>query len=195
MKFLTWGLAGLAGIFLIARFAGWCPLGTCSAGHSAATHATTAMLDPVAGIGEVTAPETPGFEPFEKAMADAKSQNKVVLVDVYTTWCHWCKKLDADVYPTPEVQKAIHTYFTAVKVNAESNAMHTFDGKQVTERQLATEWNVTGYPTILFLTPAGKVIGAQPGYMPPKDFANLLDYVGSGAYKTTTFDAWQSAHS
>ena len=194
MKVLTWALVGVAGIFVIARLAGWCPGGSCSTGHSG-TAAAVAATDPVAGIGATATMETPGFEPFEKAMADAKSQNKLVMVDVYTTWCHWCQKLDEDVYPTPEVQKQLGMYFAAVKVNAESDAAHSFAGKQVTERQLASQWNVTGYPTILFLSPDGTVLDRLPGYMPPKDFANVLQYMGTGAYKTTSFEAWQSAHS
>ena len=32
---------------------------------------------------------------FEKAIALSKQDGKPVLVDVYTDWCGWCKRLDA----------------------------------------------------------------------------------------------------
>ena len=35
---------------------------------------------------------------FEQAMALAKQDGKPVLVDVYTDWCGWCKRLDATTY-------------------------------------------------------------------------------------------------
>ncbi len=186
MKVWMLGLAGLVGIFAIAKVAGWCPGGSCkTAPANVSSQATSAS---VAGQGGT-------FVSLEQAMSDAKSQNKVVLVDVYTEWCSWCKKLDEDVYPALEVQKELHNYFTAVKINAESATSHTFEGKEVTERELASHWQVTGYPTILFLTPDGKVINQLSGYMPPKDFANTLRYVGTGAYRTMSFEQWHAAHS
>lgn len=186
MKVWMLGLAGLVGIFAIAKVAGWCPWGSCQ----------TAPAKASAQAASSAATEQGGtFVSLEQAMSDAKSQNKVVLVDVYTEWCSWCKKLDEDVYPAPEVQKELRNYFTAVKINAESSAAHTFEGKEVTERELASGWQVTGYPTILFLTPDGKVIDQLSGYMPPKDFANTLRYVGTGAYRTMSFEQWHAAHS
>ena len=31
---------------------------------------------------------------FDEGMAKAKKENKSVLVDFYTDWCHWCKEME-----------------------------------------------------------------------------------------------------
>ncbi len=188
MKIFTWILSGAAGIFIIARLVGWCPAGSCSASHGA-----TAAIFPTPA--PAIASLTPGFEPLTQAFTDAKVQHKLVLVDVYTDWCHWCKQLDKDVYPDRNVQKQLHAYFAATKVNAESDASIDFLGTTTSGRQLAPHWSVTGYPTILFLSPDGNVIERVPGYLPAKDFASLLEYIGTGAYRTTSFDDWQTKRS
>ncbi len=143
----------------------------------------------------VIASEEGQFVPFEKALTEAKAQNKLVLVDVYTDWCGWCKKLDRDVYPSAEVQKEWKTYFTATKIDAESQAVHSYFGKQETERQLAAGWAVSGYPTILFLDANGKVLRIISGYHAPSEFAQLLRYIGTHAFEHKTFEEWQSEKS
>ena len=37
------------------------------------------------------------WKPFTDGFAEAKKAEKKIMVDVYTTWCGWCKRLDADV--------------------------------------------------------------------------------------------------
>ena len=39
---------------------------------------------------------------WDKAMAAARAQKKPVVVDFYTDWCGWCKKLDKETYGAPE---------------------------------------------------------------------------------------------
>ena len=33
---------------------------------------------------------------FDEALARARAEKRILLVDVYTDWCGWCKKLDAE---------------------------------------------------------------------------------------------------
>ncbi|HWF43660.1 MAG TPA: thioredoxin fold domain-containing protein [Candidatus Kapabacteria bacterium] len=138
--------------------------------------------------------DAPFFVSFEDAFARAKDENKLVMVDVYTDWCGWCKRLDKDVYTDPAVQQEVSKYFTAVKLNAESNAQHTFAGKPQSETELAQSWGVKGFPTILFLTPDEKVVQIIPGYVPAKDFVSALKFIGTGAYKTQDFESWKKAN-
>ena len=59
------------------------------------------------------------WKSFDDGVLLAQQSNKKLLVDVYTDWCTWCKKMDAEVYTNPEVFKLINTQFVAVKLNAE----------------------------------------------------------------------------
>ena len=52
------------------------------------------------------------------ALKLAKSQHKPVMIDFYTEWCHWCKKLDSDTYSDPKVNEASQK-FICVKIDAE----------------------------------------------------------------------------
>src|SRR5205809_5277045 len=52
---------------------------------------------------------------YDKALAAAKPGKKIVMVDLYTDWCGWCKKLDRDVYANPKVQAKLTKDFVPLK--------------------------------------------------------------------------------
>jgi Thiol:disulfide interchange protein len=55
---------------------------------------------------------------FDAALARAQAEKRLLLVDVYTDWCGWCKKLDREVFADGRVGAAAKD-LVAVKVNAE----------------------------------------------------------------------------
>src|SRR3990172_10089448 len=57
---------------------------------------------------------------FDQGLARAKAGRKKVIVDVYTDWCTWCKKMDSDTYADKSVRTALTANFVGVKLNAES---------------------------------------------------------------------------
>lgn len=95
---------------------------------------------------------------FAEATKRAKIENKPIMVDFWATWCGWCKKLDSDVYSTGEFARAAQN-IVSVKVNAEGE-----------ERAVAEKYGVGNLPTVLYLTPDGKVLGRVGGYMPVERF-------------------------
>jgi thioredoxin-related protein len=78
-----------------------------------------------------------------------------------------------------------------VRLNAESKSKVVFNGRSYTEEDLAKSMGVTSYPSTIFITPEGKTIGYQPGYMDATLFARLLRFVASGSYQTTTFETFE----
>jgi thioredoxin-related protein len=119
---------------------------------------------------------------FEKGLAEAKKTNKKMLVDVYTNWCGWCKRMDADTYSNSDVSSYLKEKYVVVKMNAESAS------KQYTEQELAGQFGVTGYPTTLFFTSDGRAITAVPGYAPAADFKTILSYIAEDRYLDTKFE-------
>jgi len=101
-----------------------------------------------------------GFEQLtlEKAVAKAKKEKKVVMVDFYTDWCGYCKKLDAETFSDKKVGSFLKDKTIAIKVNAEQ------------DKKLATQYKVTGYPCLVFVNGEGKEVGRIPGYMPADSF-------------------------
>ena len=134
--------------------------------------------------GQETAEGKVKWYTIKEALELQKKEPRKIMIDVYTDWCGWCKRMDKDVYPDPKVQAELTKYFTAAKLNAESTEARTFNGGLITEQQMASHWGVTGYPTIIFLAPNGDVVQRLPGYVPVTEFPLVLRYVGSGAYKT-----------
>ena len=128
---------------------------------------------------------------IEEGVTLARQENKKILVDVYTDWCVWCKKMDKEVYSDSAVGRTLATNFIGVKLNAESQKGVTFNGTPMSEADLAGSMGVTGYPTILFLDPASKPITKISGYMEPKEFTSVLRFIGEDHYKTQSLEEYK----
>lgn len=85
---------------------------------------------------------------FAEALAKAKQENKIVFLDVYTTWCGPCKQMAAKLFPTTEAGNIYNKHFVNYKIDAEKG-----EGLEV-----AAKYKVQGYPTNLFLRPDGSVV-------------------------------------
>ncbi len=128
---------------------------------------------------------------WDSGLAEAGSTGRPVLVDVYTDWCGWCKRMDRDVYARRDVQDYLSRRFVTVKLNAESNEMARYEGQSYTSRALAARFGVNGYPTTIFLSSRGAFLGNVPGYAPPDRFLLLLRYIGDGHMeKGESFEAF-----
>ncbi len=69
--------------------------------------------------GAAQAQEQIQWMKFEEAVAANANNPKMILVDVYTDWCGWCKKMDKDTFTDPRVVAHLKKNFYAVKLNAE----------------------------------------------------------------------------
>ena len=109
----------------------------------------------------------------------AKQTNKILLVDIYTDWCGWCKKMDKDTYTNIDVINLINKYFIAVKFNPEkTNVSYDVDGSFYDGRQLhamLVNNQSTGYPTTVFLYTKERKLYLQPGYQGPEQFVQMLN--------------------
>jgi thiol:disulfide interchange protein len=91
---------------------------------------------------------------LDYALRLAKSNRSKVIVDVYTDWCGWCKKMDKDIYTNPKVV-ALGDSFVFLKLNAE-------DGSQ--GQSFAKRMNVKGFPTTIILDENGRSVDLIRGY-------------------------------
>lgn len=141
---------------------------------------------PKAAAGSVT------WLAWDQAMTTAQEEGKFIVVDVYTDWCHWCKVMDDKTYADPAVTGLMKESFVAVKLNAERANPVNYKGKGYTEMDLARSFNVNGFPTTMFLSSDGDVIGKIPGYIEAPVFKQILEYLTSGSYKTMSLDQYMS---
>ncbi len=117
----------------------------------------------------VSAVETPFVElSFDAALAEAKRANKIVMIDFFTTWCGPCKKLDRITWKDPKVVAWLGQKCVALKVDAEKN------------RDLAQRFKISAYPTLVFVSSAGKELDRLRGFRDGTQFLSEVRELASG---------------
>jgi len=109
-----------------------------------------------------------------EAQALLKENPKPILVDVYTTWCSWCKVMDSTTFQHPGVVRELNGNFYAVKLLAESYQELEFNGERISKHNLAKKLGVTGYPTFVILNSHLQPISLIEGYRKPRPFLKAL---------------------
>lgn len=100
---------------------------------------------------------------YKNLLAKAKAENKLVFVDIYTTWCAPCKWLEKNVFTDPEVGAFFNEHF----INAHFDAMKG-DGSY-----LADSYNVRSVPSLLFFDGNGKLITRAEGAIASNQLLDL----------------------
>ena len=97
---------------------------------------------------------------FAEALKQARKEKKIIMVDYYTTWCGWCKRLDRDTYSSEELGKYADDNIVSLKMDAEKG-----EGTGLSKKA-----GITGFPTIIFYNSDGKEIHRVVGYKPAPGF-------------------------
>jgi thioredoxin-related protein len=111
------------------------------------------------GISKMVFAQESGIK-FEKSnwnqvLQKAKSENKIIFMDAYTSWCGPCKSMQARVFPDKKVGDFFNENFINVKVDMEQG-----EGPAI-----ALKYPVRGYPTLFFIDPkSGKIVNQALGY-------------------------------
>jgi len=128
-------------------------------------------------------------------MKQASTAKKKMLVDVYTDWCGWCKKMEKDTYGDDCVKNYLAQNYVLIRLNAESDSKETVGNEEVTQADIASAFRVDGYPTTVFLTADGQRITSVPGYMKPAEFLQVLKYIGENYYEKMNFQDYLNSQS
>jgi len=100
----------------------------------------------------------------EQAFAQAREQDKPILLDIGAVWCHWCHVMDRESYENPEVASVINEHYVAVKVDRDERP--DIDSRYQTAVSALSGQG--GWPLTAFLTPEGKPFYGGT-YFPPDD--------------------------
>lgn len=92
----------------------------------------------------------------------ARSDDKIILINVVASWCHWCHVMEEETYADPEVAALLAEHFVTIRVDSDARP-------DVAERY--REW---GWPATAFLTPDAQPVLALRGFKNPQAFATLL---------------------
>jgi uncharacterized protein YyaL (SSP411 family) len=139
----------------------------------------------------------------EAIVMNGKAPRKIV-VDIYTEWCGWCKRMDASTFSQPEIADYINANYYAVKFDAEQKEDIIFKGKTYSYiangrrgyHALAAE--ITGgmlsYPTTVFLDEEMNVIQAIKGYKDANSFEQIATYFGGNNHKKLPWESYQKSY-
>ena len=141
---------------------------------------------------------------WEEAMALSQTEKKKILLNVYTDWCGWCKRMDKATFEEPNIARYINDNFYPVKFDAEQRNELEYKGKtykyvkngQRGYHELAAELlkGRLSFPTVVFLDENANVIQSIVGYKSPQQFERIATYFAGGHYKKTPWSTYQATY-
>lgn len=105
----------------------------------------------------------------EEALAKAKTENKLILVSIGYSACHWCHVMEHESFEDEKVAELMNRFFVCIKIDREERP--DIDQIYMTAVQLMT--NRGGWPLNCFCLPDQRPIYGGT-YFPKKDWKNLL---------------------
>lgn len=147
--------------------------------------------------------ESVKWHTIEEAEALVKKEPRRIYIDMYTDWCGWCKVMDKKTFTDESVAEHLNTNFYAVKFDAEGKDSVVFNNKTYKfipqgsrgyhELAAALMQGKMSYPTSVFLDEKLNLISPLPGYYPPEKLDPILDFIGNGHYKLTSYEQFLSS--
>jgi thioredoxin-related protein len=138
---------------------------------------------------------------IQEAEVLSKQNPRKIMIDVYTDWCVWCKRMDTITFLHPVIAEYINNNYYAVKLNAESTADITFNGytyKYIEQNGRGYHELAAGllngrlsFPSIAYLNEKLELLGAIPGYKPPADMEPILNYIAENKFLTQSLEEYQ----
>jgi thioredoxin-related protein len=145
------------------------------------------FLFAVAAIVLISAPlagaeESGWLTDYKQAQQQAKANNKILLLDFTgSDWCGWCKKFDREVLLKPEFKDFARDNLVVVELDFPRAKPQTPELRKQ-NRELAQQYEIVGFPTILVLSADGQKLWRYDGYFPdgPAAFIAQLQKLRKG---------------
>jgi len=100
---------------------------------------------------------------FAEIKALAKSQNKLIFLDAYTSWCGPCKYMAKNIFTNDTVADFYNARFINAKIDMEK-------GEGI---ELAKLYQVRCYPNLLYINGDGEIVHRVGGMRKTADFVQL----------------------
>ncbi len=142
---------------------------------------------------------------WEEALAQNQQEKKKILVDIYTTWCGWCKKMDSRTFQKKHIAEFVTDNYYAVRFDAEykddiiyNNKIYSYVagfGKKGYHELAAEIMNGRmSYPTTVFIDENLDVIQPIPGFQDARTFEMIMKYFAGNHYQSTPWVKYEQSY-
>lgn len=143
-----------------------CAFATCGLG---ALFAAT----PLPAAPQPAQPAIAWLDNYEQAVAQARAQNKPLMIDFHAQWCAPCKMLDQQVF-TDERVIAATTGWICVKVDTDERM------------DVALAYKNRSIPRTIIINTAGEIIGDHIGFVPADEFLKFFEHAEPYLYEAAS---------
>lgn len=151
-----------------------------------------------AGAPPETTPAGITWYDIETAQKLSDSIPRRIFIDFSTSWCGWCKKMDAETFQNPVIAKYMNEHYYCVKFDAESRDTIVFNGQTFYNRgaansRSANDFAITvlhgqlSYPSYAIFDKERTHITILQGYMPAEQFEPYLHYYAEEKENVMTY--------
>jgi thioredoxin-related protein len=160
---------------------------------------TFAALRPSASAVITDTPVAIKWYTLEEAQKLSDANPRKIFIDFTTSWCGWCKTMDANTFHNPTIAKYMSEHYYCVKFDAETHDTVVFNGQKFWNRgganqRSANDFAITAlqgrlsYPSFSFISKDRLNFTIMQGYMPPEKFEPYLHYYAEEKEKTMSYD-------
>lgn len=113
---------------------------------------------------------------WSEIVSKAKSLNRCIFIDCYTTWCAPCKRMDKEVFSDPSVYSYLNENFICVKIQMDRTKNDKIDiiRRYSLADSLKHHFSIAGFPTTLIISPSG-LVGKSLGFQNVKNILKLAN--------------------
>lgn len=131
----------------------------------------------------------------------AKINPRPILIDLYTSWCGWCKVMDKKTYDNETVAAYLQDKFYPVKLDAETRDSISWAGRKfaynkqyrINEFAIYLTQGDLSFPTTIFFNDLKTGPQNISGYLKPEELEPIAKYFGEGHFGKITFQSFHES--
>jgi thioredoxin-related protein len=119
---------------------------------------------------------------YKKAQQEATASNKFLLLDFTgSDWCGWCRKFDKEILSQPQFKDYARANLVLLEVDFPRAKPQSVELRKQ-NMELARQYQVQGFPTVVVLDGSGQKLWQYDGYFPggPDEFIAQLERLRKG---------------
>jgi protein disulfide-isomerase len=103
---------------------------------------------------------------YKKAQEEATANHKFILLDFTgSDWCGWCRKFDKEIWSQPQFKDYARDNLVLVEIDFPRAKPQSVELRKQNQ-ELARQYEIQGFPTIVVLNGNGEKVWQYDGYFP-----------------------------